>query len=52
MLCIACENSPALKNEATTNVTFMISLDGTFEDIRDSTEYWYHKTAHLVAMKP
>lgn len=40
-LCIQCENAPPLdakkKDPDTTNVTFTISLDGTFEDVRDFT---------------
>ena len=51
-LCIQCENSPALKHEETTNVTFTISLDGTFEDVHDSTEFWYYKPVKVSSIKP
>lgn len=30
----------------------MISLDGTFEDVRDSTEFWYYKNVKVNAIKP
>lgn len=51
-LCIQCENSPKFVRDDTANVTFMISLDGTFEDIHDSTEWWYYKPTKLSAIKP
>lgn len=51
-LCIQCENSPPLARAETTNVTFTISLDGSFEDVKDSTEFWYYKPVKVSAIKP
>jgi hypothetical protein len=33
-------------------VTFTISLDGTFRDVYDTTEYWYYKPVEITAIKP
>lgn len=33
-------------------MTFTISLDGSFEDVRDQTEYWYYKPVRVTAIKP
>jgi hypothetical protein len=30
----------------------MISFDGTFEDVKDSTIYYYYKPVHVVSIKP
>jgi hypothetical protein len=30
----------------------MISFDGTFEDVKDSTEYWYYQNPRVTALKP
>lgn len=51
-LCIQCENSPKFATNETTNVTFALSLDGSFEDIRDVTEFWYYKPVKVFAIKP
>lgn len=51
-LCIQCEDSPKLATEALINITFSLSLDGTFEDVKDTAEYWYHKPIKVKALKP
>lgn len=34
------------------NVTFAISLDGSFEDIKDITHFLFYKKVELLAIKP
>lgn len=51
-MCIQCENSPPLASCDTVKITFMVSLDGTFEDVRDATEFWYYKNPKVSAVKP
>lgn len=51
-LCVQCENSPAYAKGDTSNVTFAISFDGTFEDVKDSTEYWYYQPVTVTSIKP
>lgn len=33
-------------------MTFMISFDGTFEDVKDSTIWYYYKPVHVTTIKP
>lgn len=36
----------------TINVTFALSMDGTFRDVGDTLEYWYYKPVELSTIKP
>lgn len=49
-LCIQCENTPAVKEGH--NVTFKVSLDGTFEDVQDSAIFYYFAIPEIHAIKP
>lgn len=51
-LCIQCDDTVPFGNETTTNVTFRLSLDGTFEDVKDTETYMYYKPVKVGAVKP
>lgn len=52
MICVQCENSPPMKATENTNVTFSLTLDGTFEDVRDTAIFTYYKPIKVTAIKP
>lgn len=51
-MCIQCDNTPPFNAQETTNVTFSISLDGSFEDVKETLEFWYYRNVKLSAIKP